>query len=225
MLRHSVLAAAALCLALSPALRASEPSRPLRGVYVEARTCDVWTGPCFANADFNLGGKNAVMAWKIESGSLGGVSLEGLSVVAVVAAQNTLGQPQGAPGKAVLLVDKSATAAQRKALVRFAQQQGGELLSNVVAVQSAPITLDACECKANSCVELRAGGARIKTRCIDADHDKVCGNESAFYPPLARNVRATPAAAVEHAFRGTGLGHTWGESDRRGAYVGTFAVR
>lgn len=225
MLRRTVLAVVALGLGLASSLQATEPSRPLRGVYVEARTCDVWTGPCFANADFNLGGKNAVMAWKIESGSIGQVSLDGLSVVAVIAAQNTLGQTQGAPGKAVLLVDRSATTAQRQALVRFARQQGGELLSNVVAVQSAPISLDACECKAKSCVELVAGAARIKTRCIEADHDKVCGNETAFYPPLANNVRAVPAAVVEHVFRGTGLGHTWSDSDRRGAYVGTFAVR
>ena len=26
------------------------------GQHVEARTCDIWTGPCFANADMNLGG-------------------------------------------------------------------------------------------------------------------------------------------------------------------------
>ena len=32
----------------------------ITGKYVEARTCDVWTGPCFANAEFDLTGKNAV---------------------------------------------------------------------------------------------------------------------------------------------------------------------
>src|SRR5690348_17874386 len=57
-------------------------------------------------------------------------------------------------------------------------------------------------------------------RSIDAEHDKACGNETAFYPPLARNVRAIPAAVVEHNFRGSGLGHTWSDNERRGAYVG-----
>ena len=60
--------------------------------------------------------------------------------------------------------------------------------------------------------------------CLDADHDKICGNESAFYPPLVSNVKAIPAGVVEHAFRGDGLGGTWSDSDRRGAYVGTFQV-
>ena len=33
------------------------------GQYLESRTCDVWTGPCFANAEMNLGGKTALLAW------------------------------------------------------------------------------------------------------------------------------------------------------------------
>src|SRR4051812_37364720 len=90
------------------------------GLYVEARTCDVWTGPCFANADFNIGGKQGVMAWRIEKGQVGDVSLDGLSVVAVVSAANTLGLEQRSPAKAVIIVDSKATAAQRDALVRFA---------------------------------------------------------------------------------------------------------
>ena len=61
------LAAAALTLAF---IAAPASAAGITGQYVEARTCDVWTGPCFANADFNLTGKNAMMAWKIDKGSL-----------------------------------------------------------------------------------------------------------------------------------------------------------
>src|SRR5262245_3695904 len=73
------------------------------GKYVEARTCDVWTGPCFANADFNLTGKNAVMAWTIDKGEFDNVKLDGLGVVAVVAAANTLGLEQSAPARSILI--------------------------------------------------------------------------------------------------------------------------
>src|SRR5437764_3336440 len=92
------------------------------GHYIEARTCDVWTGPCFANAEMNLGGKHALLGWKIEQGSLGGVKLDGLGVVAVVAASDTLGLEQTGPAKAVLIVDERASAAQRAALVRLAKE-------------------------------------------------------------------------------------------------------
>jgi hypothetical protein len=217
------LALAALVLALAVPAPAADLS--LRGHYVEARNCDVWTGPCFANADFNLTGKHAVIAWRIDQGQLAGVDLEGLSVAAVIAAHNTLGLDQTGPAKAVLIVDRRANASQREALVQLAKRQGGKLLANVVAVQSADVNLIACACKADACYELVAGGARIKTRCLDSNHDKACGNETAYYPPLTRGVTAQPAGVVEHVFRGTGLAETWSDYERRGAYVGTFEVR
>src|SRR5436189_3048247 len=82
----------------------------ISGQYVEARTCDVWTGPCFANAEMSMAGKHAVMAWKIDKGSVHDVALDGLSVVAVVAARDTLGLQQTGPAKAVLIVDAKANA-------------------------------------------------------------------------------------------------------------------
>src|SRR4051812_2742906 len=98
----------------------------ITGKYVEARNCDVWTGPCFANADMNLSGKHGMMAWKVEKGTVGDVRLDGLGVVAVVATSDTLGLDQTAPGKAVLILDSKADEAQRKALIQFAKAQGGD---------------------------------------------------------------------------------------------------
>src|SRR5947199_7142038 len=80
----------------------------ITGDYIEARTCDVWTGPCFANAEMNLGGKHAVLGWKIEKGSLDNAVLDGLGVVAVVAASDTLGLKQTGRAKAILVVDSGA---------------------------------------------------------------------------------------------------------------------
>ncbi|HZZ81787.1 MAG TPA: DUF1326 domain-containing protein [Gemmataceae bacterium] len=196
-----------------------------KGIYVEARTCDVWTGPCFANADFNIGGKQGVMAWRIDKGQIGDVKLDGLSVVAVICASNTIGLEQHAPAKAVVIVDKKATAEQRDALVRFAQQQGGKLVANVVRVHSDAIKINFCPCTKNACAEVDATVAKVTTRCLNTEHDKVCGNEFAFYPPMANNVKAIPAGIVEHAFRGQGLGETWSDSDRRAGYVGSFETR
>ena len=220
MKRSILLAALALFLTIAPAR-----GDGIIGKYVEARTCDVWTGPCFANADFNLAGKNAVLAWKIDKGSVGGVSLDGLGVVAVISASDPLGLEQTGPAKAILIVDEKATPAQRKALIQLARKQGGKLILNIVAVRQAPVNVTMCQCKEDACAEVLAGGARIKTRCLDAHHDKACGNETAFHPPLARNVRVRPAAAVESSYRGNGLGETWRDFDRRGAYVGSFEVR
>jgi hypothetical protein len=214
-------------LALAAALVSSLSAQAgeVKGIYVEARNCDVWTGPCFANADFNLTGKNAVLAWKIEEGEFENVNLQGLGVVAVVSANNTLGLDQTGPAKAVVLLDKKANSQQREALLRFAQKQGGKLLANVVRVQDVPIDIAQCECKGQTCAEVNATVARIKTRCLDDNHDKACGNESAFFPPLTENVKAKVAGVVEHVFSGAGLNLTYSDYDRRGGYVGSFEAR
>ena len=220
MKRTLAFAALALVLVAAPVQAAD-----LTGQYIEARTCDVWTGPCFANAEMNLGGKHAVLGWKVDKGSLGDVRLDGLGVVAVVAASDTLGLKQTGPAQAVLIVDSRADAAQRAALIRLARRQGGDLVRNVVGVRSAKVDLEVCNCPEGGCAKLAAGTARIETRCLDDKHDKVCGNESAFYPPLARNVKVRPALAVEHAYTGTGVNETWNDAGRRGAYLGSFEAR
>src|SRR5207247_1369385 len=152
--------------------------------YVEARTCDVFTGSCFANADTGLTGKNAVLAWKIDAGAVSGVKLDGLGVAAVLSTSDTLGLKQSGPGRSVVIVDERATKDQREALVAFAKAQAGKLLGEVVAVRSAPFDLTICHCDGEGCATLKAGTVKIKPRCIDAAHDKACGNEDTLYPPL-----------------------------------------
>jgi hypothetical protein len=215
-----------LTLAVLAVFAVAAPARAaVIGRYIEARTCDVWTGPCFANAEMNLGGKHAILGWQVEKGDFEGVRLDGLGVVAVVAASDTLGLVQTGPARAVLIVDSRADAAQRQALIRLAQRQGGELLRHIVAVESAAVELQICPCAEGGCGKLRAGAACIETRCLDEKHDKVCGNESAFYPPLARGVHVRPAYAVEHRYSGLGVNETWNDAGRRGAYLGSFEIR
>jgi hypothetical protein len=212
------------CLLLLSFVLSHDPSATVRGQYVEARTCDVYTGSCFANADTGLTGKNAALAWKVESGTVAGTRIDGLGVVAVVSAPETLGLKQTGPGRAIVIVDQRASKAQRDALVQFVKAQAGALVGRVVAVQAAPIDLKICTCDGGGCATLTAGTVKLATRCIDADHDKACGNEITLYPPLARGVAARAALAVEHSFTGKELNETWHDAGRRGAFVGTFVT-
>ena len=220
-MRYAFLLAAAAASVVASASLAGE----ITGQYVEARTCDIYTGPCFANADTGLTGKHAVMAWKIDKGSLNDVKLDGLSVVAVIAAGDTLGTRQIRAGKAIVIVDEKASAAQKEALIQLVHKQAGELAENVIAVRSAPVELTIKACHGDGCARVEAGDAKVETRCLDMKHDKGCGNETAFYPPLARGVTAKPAVSTEHSFTGKAFNETWQDSERRGAYVGTFTIR
>lgn len=197
----------------------------IRGQYVEARTCDVWVGACFANAEMHQTGKHATLAWHVEKGTLDGVALDGLSVLAVVEARDTLGLKQNGPGKAVIIVDERADARQREALVKLARKMGGILTEEVVRVDRAPITISVGRCPEGGCALVEAGVVRIETRCIHPEEDSVCGHEDNFYPPLAQGAQARSAMVTEHSFVGSGFNKTWKDANRRGAYIGSFCVQ
>jgi Protein of unknown function (DUF1326) len=203
----------------------SAAQTPLTGSYVEVRSCDIYTGPCFANGEMNLTGREAMMTWSIQHGSFDGVKLDGLSVIAVVKAENTLGDvnrfPE--PSNSVLIVDELADAQQREALIHFARSKAGSVLGETTNIQSAPIVVDACpNCTKGGCSKVHAGDlVNIETRCLTCK-DCVCGNEELFYPPLTKIENSRPAYTTAAMFHGQGLGEQFDEANRRSAYLGTF---
>ena len=212
-------------LAQGHSMSASDSGSQVRGDYVELRTADVYTGPCFANGEVRLTGHDAVLGWRINTGSWGNVPLDGLSVVAVVRANATLGDPY-APSitaKTVMIVDERANQAQQAALVNFAQAQASGLLNDVLTVETAPIRFTVDEGGRHGYVTLEAGSvAKITTRTLTST-DSICHNEEVFYPPLASHLsHAMPAVASEGYYQGNHLGGTWKEIERRGAFVGSF---
>jgi hypothetical protein len=204
-------------LAVAPASAA-----PIRGDYLEARTSDVWTGPCFANGEVNLAGREATLAWRVTEGSWNGVPLGGLAVVGIVRSDATLGDPHREPAwtRATILVDERASEPQRTALSALAREMAGGLLDSAPdpRPERMELALDAESGKGS----LRAGEiAEIRTRALGY-HDMHCGNEEVTYEPLAAVVSRTPAYALVHEFRGDGLGATWKSNQKRSAFLGRF---
>jgi len=217
---------AIFCLASSAAFAAELPiANNLHGSYVEARTADVYTGACFANGETGITGDLAVMGWKIDRGSFNGVKLDGLSVVGVVRATSTLGDPTVAsnPSRAILIVDEKATLEQQHALRAFAQKMGKSLLADIVRVETQPITFDVENGNIHSRnVKLTAGKvAAIETRPLNED-DKICRHEDVYYDPLTEVEHAMPAFTKAQFYAGAGLGTTWDYPGKRSAFVGTF---
>jgi hypothetical protein len=208
--------------AAAACLLAATPTFNVQGSYVEARTADVYTGPCFANSEMNLTGQLAVFGWQIGTGSWNGVSLDGLSVVAAVRANSTLGAGHTYPVRSILLVDQRASLQQRLALVAFAKRMSRDLLDDIRQVEATPIQFEIEGSIHEKRVRLSAGTlAHIQTRDFTgADH--VCSHEDAFYDPLTELDHAMPAYAIEHDYQGSGLNATWRSPDKRSAYVGTF---
>jgi len=220
----AILAVALIC--SLPALAVPKQAPQITGQYLESRTADIYTGQCIANSETNLAGTQAVMAWHIDQGTWTNVNLSGLTVVAVVNATDTLGMAGSEPSLAhsILIVDESATAAQRAALVSFAKDQAGTVLNHVMAVEVAPMKFEANVGGHHGSSSLSAGNlVRVTTRSLNAG-DEFCHNEDVYYPPLAANLtHSMPAVATESGYHGNHLGMTWTENERRGVFVGTFA--
>jgi hypothetical protein len=209
----------------------------IRGDYVEARTADVFTGPCFSNAEVFIYGNHAVMAWKVTEGSWKGVDLSGLCVAAAVNGTTTFSEDKPEKATAVLIVDAKASASQREALLEMAKSLGGARLSQIASVTTATMSLK-LEDHAMSASEpaheahgmpqsprasfWAAGLARIVTRPLD-ERDHACGNEVVAYPPLSHSVTAHPAYTLGHVFEGQGLDNRWDDPNCRSSFVGHFA--
>src|SRR6185295_731757 len=201
-------------------------AQQISGDYIEKRSADVWTGPCVANGEVNLAGDQAILAWRINKGQWNGVALDGLSVVGVVKAGATLGDPytNPYPAKTVMIVDEKVTAEQQKALVAFAQTMAGELLNNVVRVEVAPIKMEVSRDGHHyGKTFVRAGKlAGIETRALSSK-DHLCGNEEVFYQPLTPTMHSMPAVAELDEYTGPSLGVSWTIHGKRSAFVGSFA--
>lgn len=198
----------------------------LTGQYLEVRTCDVYTGACFANAEVNEIGKEATLGWKFESGAIDGVDLEGRSVVAVIRNENTLGKPRTdvIALETVLFVDDGASVAQHDALVGFAKGQLGAYSVSQPITRTLPIELATGCCDEAGCAKLVAGDEiAIETRCVCA-HDKHCGNETLFYPPLSSHVDIVPAVATLHEVRSDSFSVRFTDRESRGAMTGRFQI-
>lgn len=212
-------------LAVALASAASLPKANIEGRYVEARTADVFTGACYANSEVNLMGHEAVFGWVIDKGSYDGVSLDGLGVMGAVKAASTLGDIHNGPYpvKSVLIVDEKATAEQRTALMAFAKRMSGDLLTDVVDVQTRPIKLDVANNNIHAAkVKFTAGDlAKIETRAL-VEGDQICRHEEVWYSPLTKVDHAMPAYALDNRYAGDALGTKWSSAEKRSAFVGTF---
>ena len=239
LLRKLAATCGVLALATATAL-AGAPKTQIQGDYLEARTADIYTGPCFSNAEVFITGHQAVVAWKINKGSWNDVDLGGLCVAAAIKGDSTFSQDQPENAQSIILVDRRATAKQREALISLAKNLAGKRLDHVVSVVDSTLTLtierhsmtDADSMPAehsyhNTPHAPRAlfwapGLATIETRPLD-ERDHTCGNEVLAYPPLSSNVTGAPAYTLGHRFKGEGLNTTWNDPNCRSSLVGSFS--
>lgn len=245
MLSRTLAAVGGMLLAALPVMAGS--SR-IKGDYVEARNADVFTGPCFSNAQVFITGKQAVMAWKVSEGRWDGVDLKGLTIAAAVSAETTFSEDRPELAKCVLIVDERADSSQREALIKMAKALGRGRLDHVVAVRESRMVLTVehdpatASGEAHGSISNHAAGqvkghgmpkaelgsfwapglAEIATRPLTED-DHLCGNEVVAYEPLSKGVEALPAFTRANTFKGAELDVKWTDPNCRSSFVGHFS--
>jgi hypothetical protein len=206
---------------LAGGVHAADPV--ISGDYVEARTSEVFTGPCIMGSEGEVSGKEAIMAWRVSRGSMNGVSLDGLAVVAVVAADRHLSMHEfGAPApkaiRSVMMVDGRATADQQRALVALAKSLAPAALADVVSTKAVSITFR----KDKETVAVAAGAAKLDVTTT-FEHPSTCG-AMRWFNTLSRTDGSQPGLTVAQEWSGPEFGAQWTQFDRKSSFVGTFKV-
>jgi Protein of unknown function (DUF1326) len=210
-----------VALALSGAVSASADHSSIAGDYVEARTAEVFTGGCIMNMDGETAGREAVMAWRVNRGAYGGVALDGLKVVAIVAGDVNLGTHELggiAPAEinSILFVDDRATSAQRDALVALARSLSKGLIGSAPDVRSSSVTFE----RGAESIRVQAGDARLNV-ATKLEHNPSCGALK-WFEPLGQVDGAAIGITKMFAFADGALNRRWQQVDQRSAFFGTF---
>lgn len=223
-LSSAIVASGVAALATISSIATPQPTT-ISGGYLEVRSCDVYTGPCFANAEMGLTGKEGMIVWSVQHGNWRGTPVDGLNVIAVVHTQHTLGDVEFQPrnGKAVLIVDSRATPKQREALADMAKSLAGNVITEVVGVRTSDVEVALNTCAKAGCATVKAGNlVNISTRCLGGE-DHLCGNEETFYPPMTKVDGAFPVFTSLASFNAGGLDVTWQLTEKRSGFLATFS--
>lgn len=214
----------AVALALSSSMAsASGAAARITGDYVEVRTAEVFTGGCIMGSEGETSGREAILAWRVASGSADGVALDGLSVVAVVAGDMNLGTHElgGAAPRSVrtiLMVDDRATAEQSRALIGLAKSLTGELVSNAIEIKRVPVSFR----RDADSVKVTAGDAALDV-ATNVRHSPACGAIQWFSPLSRLDDEPGIGLTRSQAWTGPALGAQWRQIDRRSSFFGTFS--
>lgn len=191
----------------------------VQGEYIEVRSASVYVGACHFGAEFVEGGREATLVWKIESGNWNGVSLDSLTVVAVVSAKNNLALDTETR-KSVLYVDTEVTAEQRAALSDMLTTKRTDVLGEVVTTQTAPIAFT----KKDTRYDVTVG----EVLALSANRYPCAGctqPHQIWYKPLTAIQNAIIGKSEVYRYKDTHLPVTWSQGGaENNVFVGAFVM-
>jgi hypothetical protein len=192
---------------------------PIKGDYVEARTASVFAGACHYNGEVVTTGRDAVMAWKINSGTWKGTSLAGVQAVAILTADSNLGDEKTAR-RAEIIVDDAATEAQAAALVEALKTKYSAVLGELKSVRRAPLSF---KHEARSYHVEAAGTAALSIEAMP--NDECCKMPNLiWYAPLVPLVGRKVGYTAKALVIDSQVGEKWERGGENSAFYGDFSL-
>ena len=191
----------------------------VQGEYIEARSASVYVGACHYGAEFVEGGREATLVWNIHEGNWNGVSLNNLTVVAVMSAKDNLAI-DSKTRKSVLYVDTSTTAEQRAALKDMLTTQRTDVLGEVVATETTSIGFT----KKGTKYDVTVGDVLA----LSANRYPCAGctqPHQIWYKPLTTIQNAIVGKSEVYRYKDTHLPVTWQQGGiENNVFVGDFSM-
>jgi hypothetical protein len=198
----------------------AEPSAPIVGQYLEARSGHVHTCGCLFSGEQVTEGKEAILAWAFRGGEYQGTSLANLSVAAVVVGDAHLAL-ESTPRKSVIFLDSSASDAQRQAALGLLREKFGKILGDIQAVHVAPVEFQSDGDK----MTVSLGGVgTVVGRKAQLPEDAHPGSRT-WYGPFIPMADSTLSTTLVYQYEGHDFSRQW-QNDNYGitGYMGTFAL-
>ncbi len=199
------------------ALSSQAESTSVKGDYVEVRTASVFAGACHYNGEVTTTGRDALMAWNVTSGSWNGIDLAGLRAIAVVSASDNLSNLK-AERRAELILDQSASHAQRVAMLNTIKSRYAASLGEIISVRSAAISFK----HEAQTYEVSSPEAAINVEAMP--NDLCCRMPNlVWYDPLVPLGQRKVGYTVKALYAGRTVGETWERAAENSAFYGTFS--
>lgn len=216
-MKLSYFGTAALAAALLAGTAKAAPT--VTGDYLESRSANVFVGACHHEGEVVSTGRDAVLAWNVTGGEHNGVSLKGVTALAVVSADRHL-DVEGVVKKSVLYVSESASPEQREAFAALVKERAAGATGPIVAVKTTPISFDS----RGDQLRVQANGvALVKVR-------KTTGELCCKQPYEVWGKPGVPVKAVKAGYclgmevKEASFQKTWSVADQNNSFFGQFSL-
>ena len=187
------------------------------GEVVELHSCEVYTAGCIASAEYSLEGRSLLRIWIIKNGAFDETDLTGKAVALLQVSEDNLTAGDGSPNQAVAYLPEAATESQRRALLKWLQENDKSLSGVPLKVTVLPFDYSL----EGSVLKFSAGETiRLQTVALRPSEGG-CG-EQLWYDPRTSNNGFQVLLNLKSSVVEPHLQLTWKDFGRRSVFLADF---